>query len=792
MAAGGGKTEALTRRLRVHVRGAVQGVGFRPYVHRLAAELHLRGWVRNGPQGVDIEVEGPAASVESFRLRLPVEKPPHAVLQGLESTILDPLGYAGFEIRASATGGPRRTFVLPDIATCAACLEEILDPGERRYRYPFTNCTHCGPRATIIESLPYDRARTSMNGFPLCGDCRAEYEDPSDRRFHAQPIACPACGPRLELWADEATRIAAGEEALAGACDAIRAGQIVALKGVGGFQLLVDARNEGAVRRLRERKHREEKPLAIMAPSLAILGMIARAGPLEERLLDSPEAPIVLLEAQDGHGLAPSLAPGNPYLGVMLPYSPLHHLLMRDLGFPIVATSGNLSDEPLCTMNAEAFRRLQGIADRFLVHDRPIVRPVDDSVARVVLGRVTLLRRARGYAPLPLAIPDGEEVLLALGGQLKSTVALALGGEAFLSPHIGDLDHALADEQFRRTIADMKRLYDVEPRGVVCDAHPDYRSTRHAASLGLPVTAVQHHHAHMAAAMTENDLEGPALGVCWDGTGYGADGTIWGGEFLLAGRTGAFRRVAHLRPFRLPGGEAAARDPRRTAYGLLFEILGPAVEERTDLPPVASLTPTERRTLSRMLERGLNAPVTTSAGRLFDSVASLAGIAQETRFEAQPAMALEFAAGLPAAGGFGDPPYPLPLRAPQAPDLLWVLDWEPLLREILDDRARGSSPRTLSRRFHAGLAAGILEVARRMAEPRIVLSGGCFQNRLLMEETVRRLEGSGFAVSWHQRVPPNDGGLAFGQLAAVRRAAAARKAPAVDSGGAAYVPRDPR
>lgn len=793
MAAWPSATQPLIQRLRVHVRGAVQGVGFRPYVHRLASELELRGWVRNGPQGVDIEVEGPEESVESFRLRLPIERPPHAVFQGLEAALLDPLGYATFEIRASATDGPRLAFVLPDIATCTACREEIFDTAQRRYRYPFTNCTHCGPRATIIEELPYDRARTSMKGFTMCSDCRAEYEDPSDRRFHAQPIACPSCGPRLALLSGEAGRAAEGEEALAAACDAIREGRIVALKGLGGFQLLVDARSEEAVRRLRRRKRREEKPLAVMAPSLAGAREFARVGLLEERLLDSPEAPIVLLEALGEGALAPSVAPGNPYVGVMLPYTPLHHVLLAELGFPVVATSGNLSDEPLCIDQKEAAQRLNGIADLFLVHDRPIVRPLDDSVARVAVGRVTLLRRARGYAPLPFAMRGEGEALLAVGGQLKNTVALALGGEVFLSPHIGDLDHALADAQFVRTIADLERLYGVEPRAIACDEHPDYRSTRYASMRDLPVTTVQHHFAHLAAAMVENDLEGTVLGVCWDGTGYGTDGTIWGGEFLLSDALGSFRRAAHLRAFRLPGGDAASRDPRRAAYALLFEILGARAQERIDLAPVADLTEGERRTLARMIERGLNAPVTTSAGRLFDAVASLAAVSQATRFEGQSAMALEFAAGLPGADGLDDRPYPLVLRDPPARDGPFVLDWEPLVREILADIESGTAARTVSRRFHVGLAEAIVEVARRIAEPRVVLTGGCFQNRILLEEAVRRLRAAGFHVYWHQRVPCNDGGIALGQVAVVRRAMAAdTRSPALNQGVQTHVPRDPR
>ncbi len=758
------------RRLRVCVRGAVQGVGFRPFIYRLAAELGLAGWVNNSSQGVQIEVEGDQERLDQFLLRIEAERPPRSFIQSLEATLLDPVGYTGFEVRHSDDAGAKTALVLPDIATCPDCLREIFDPANRRYRYPFTNCTNCGPRFSIIEALPYDRATTTMRGFVMCPECQAEYDDPLDRRFHAQPNACPRCGPRLELWSPGGEVLAGGDEALRDAADAIRCGEIVAVKGLGGFHLMVDARNEAAVARLRRHKAREAKPFALMFPTLAAIRAECDVAPLEERLLRSPEAPIVLLrrswaaEAQRTL-IAGNVAPGNPYLGVMLPYTPLHHLLMVELGFPVVATSGNRTDEPICTDEREALVRLAGIADLFLVHNRPIARHVDDSVVRVALGRELVLRRARGYAPLPVHSGAGGPPVLAVGAHLKNTVAITRGSQVFLSQHIGDLETPQALAAVERVVRSFAGLYEWAPEVVACDMHPDYRSTRFArqtaAAHGAPVVPVQHHYAHVLACMAENELEGPLLGISWDGTGYGLDGTIWGGEFLRVGE-GGFERAAYLRPFRLPGGEAAVREPRRAAAGLLYEVFGQALFEMGDLAPLRAYSRQELAVLGRMLERGINAPWTSSAGRLFDAVAALLGLRQLARFEGQAAMELEWALDEAADGG----PYPFLLRQ-HSPAL--VVDWEPMLRAIVEQIRAGEPAGKIAAQFHTTLAAMIVAVAERIGEPRVVLTGGCFQNIALLARAVRQLQAAGFRPYWHQRIPPNDGGIALGQAVAAAR-----------------------
>ncbi len=865
-------------RLKLAVRGAVQGVGFRPFVHRLATELGLTGWVNNSAQGVFIEVEGRRVALDQFLLRVETEKPPRSLIQSKETAWLAGAGYQHFEIRASESGGDKTALVLPDSATCPDCLREILDPTNRRYHYPFTNCTHCGPRFSLIEALPYDRANTTMKSFWMCPACQAEYDDPLDRRFHAQPNACPVCGPQVELWPGDSgnysprndreppRRLAHGHDALLATVHVIRCGQIVAVKGIGGFHLLVDARNESAVRRLRERKQREAKPFALMFPSLESVKEVCEVSGLEARLLCSTEAPIVLLKslarphpsplpqerenrfaaageigcarfsehsqsklsetktaqktnalggsadscslspgarvrvrasAEQTHSeIAASTAPGNPNLGVMLPSNPLHHLLMAELGFPVIATSGNLSDEPICTDEFEALERLRGIADVLLVHNRPIVRHMDDSIVRVMLDRTMVLRRARGYAPLPIQVRSAEcgvRSVLAVGAHLKNSVALAVGEQVFISQHIGDLETEPAHDAFRRAAADLPRLYDAQPEVIAADLHPDYRSTKFAeeqvAQAALPAGSggifaahrvtkqgcsvnlqagspryigVQHHIAHVLSCIAENEIELPALGVAWDGTGYGTDGTIWGGEFFLV-TVDAVERVARLRPFRLPGGDAAVKEPRRAALGLLYELLGDEAFHRTELRPIAALSNSERATLKAMLARRLNSPLCSSMGRLFDAVASLAGLRQATRFEGQAAMELEFA----LEGTTTDAAYDFPLLPRGSPP---VLDWSPMVESILNDCRSGVSIAQISAKFHNALAEAVVRVAMHWECPRVALSGGCFQNRYLTERTVLRLRAEGFQPYWHQHVPPNDGGIALGQVMAARRA----------------------
>jgi hydrogenase maturation protein HypF len=773
-------------------------------VFRLARELGLAGWVNNSAQGVFVELEGPRPKLESFLNRLEFDKPPRSFIQSLESFWLDAKGYLGFSIRESEAGGATTALVMADIATCPECRAEIFDPQNRRYLYPFTNCTNCGPRFSIIDALPYDRANTSMKQFVMCGQCRAEYDDPADRRFHAQPNACPKCGPHLEFWDAEGNLVAKADgdnssRPLVEAARAISAGRIVAVKGLGGFHLMCAAGNDAAVQRLRQRKHRDEKPFALMCRSIEVVRAICEVSASEERLLRSPEAPIVLLRRSPRTTIAPtirtigdavssSVAPGNPNLGVMLPCTPLHHLLLSSIEGPVIATSGNLSDEPICIDEREALERLKGVADLFLVHNRPIRRHVDDSIARVMAGRELVLRRARGYAPLPIQMRNAERgvgtdpeapsysalppdsalrtphsalpTVLAVGAHLKNAVALAVGPHAFISQHIGDLETPQAYEAFKRVIADLQGLFASPAAQIAADLHPDYLSSEFARKAGRPLRAVQHHVAHVLACMGENQIEPPALGVSWDGTGYGLDGTIWGGEFFRINDSG-FERVAHLRQFRLPGAEQAVREPRRSALGLLFEALGPTVFERPHLAPLASFSSGEFATLKAMLERKINSPLTSSVGRLFDAVASLAGLCQTARFEGQAAMQLEFALDTAADAGA----YELVLEESPAGA---VLDWRPGLGALLEDLARKTEVSRVSARFHNMLVEAVVRAALRIGLEKVVLSGGCFQNRYLAETTINRLVQAGFRVYWHQRVPPNDGGICLGQVVAAR------------------------
>ena len=632
------------QRLRLDMTGAVQGVGFRPFVHRLAVSERLGGFVRNTGAGVSLEVEGRPQALNRFLARLDAEIRPPARIHRRHAGWIPVQGEQDFVIAPSTTSDRRSAVVLPDLATCSDCLKEIFDPDDRRYRYPFTTCVQCGPRYSIIEALPYDRARTAMRRYPMCTACQAEYDDPGSRRFHAEANACPDCGPRLALWDSAGNVVTTHHQALESAVGVLCRGQIVALKGLGGFQLLVDARNDAAVRQMRNRKRRPTKPFALMVPTFTDATAIATLSPEEKQLLCSAAAPIVLLRARsDATLIAPSVAPSNPQLGVMLPYTPLHHLLMEALGFPIVATSGNRGGEPIVADEDEALDRLKGIADVFLVHDRPILRPVDDSVVRLMAGREVILRCARGYAPLSLDDPSVGAPELAVGGHQKNAVAVAVGGQVILGPHIGDLDQAETRAAFMHTVEGLTTLYDVCPETVGCDQHPDYFSTRFGAGLGPKVCRVPHHLAHVLSGRIDNELVEPVLGVAWDGTGYGDDGSIWGGEFLVIDGL-SYRRAAHLTPFRLPGGEAAVREPRRAALGALHAIFGAETFAMMDLHPVTAFSPAELRLLATMLDRGVNSPWTSSAGRLFDAVASILGLQQRSFFEGDAAMAVEFAA----------------------------------------------------------------------------------------------------------------------------------------------------
>jgi hydrogenase maturation protein HypF len=719
------EAKSVAQRLRIKLRGAVQGVGFRPFVYRLATEMELTGWVLNSSSGLVVEVEGPPEELRLFEQRLESERPKASVVTVHDSAWIAAEGSSRFEIHASDSDTGKSVNVLPDLATCADCRAEFLDPANRRFQYPFTNCTNCGPRYSIVLDIPYDRPNTAMRDFVLCPACREEYESPANRRFHAQPNACPVCGPKLD-------------GTIAAVAEALRGGQIVALKGIGGFQLLVDARQPAAVARLRQRKHREEKPLALMMPSLDMAREYCEISPAELELLESPAAPIVLLQPKPGTDLAWNVAHCSPYLGIMLPYSPLHHLLMQAFPFPLIATSGNRSDEPIAIANEEAKCRLKDIADHFLIHNRPIVRACDDSVVRLTRGRAGILRRARGYAPLGIRVAREVPPVLAVGGHLKNTVGIGIGRDVFLSQHIGDLETLEARRAFERAIEDLCRLYSFKPEAVVCDMHPDYASTHWAEQSGLPMIRVQHHQAHVAACAAENGVEGAYLGVSWDGTGYGLDGAIWGGEFFRV-EGDQYERVAHLRSFVLPGGDAAVRQGWRSAASLRFELFGAEAADFRVRP---------------MLARGIHLVPTTSVGRLFDAVASISGIAHENRFEGQAAMLLENEIGC--------------LRTERAYALPGG-DWSALISAVVADSRGGVPIPEISARFHNALVSWIAEVALKVGLKQVVLSGGVFQNGYLTERAAAVLESRGFRVYTHRQVPPNDGGIALGQAVMARR-----------------------
>jgi hydrogenase maturation protein HypF len=758
------------RRVAIAVRGVVQGVGFRPFVFNAAQRLKLAGWVLNEADTVRIEVAGSDDQVESFLAVLRETAPSQARIEAIDVVEMDPRANhlpEGFEIRASQGQASPRPTIPADLATCSECLTEIRTEGERRYRYPFTNCTNCGPRWSIIERLPYDRPQTSMATFEMCADCRREYEDPTDRRFHAQPIACPECGPRLELLDVLGRPTVAGDEALGEAASAVLAGQVVAVKGLGGFQLLVDATNDDAVRRLRDRKRRYDKPLAVMFRSLDVLVQRCLVSDTEVDALRGHEAPILLLRLRCDESaivdIAPTVAPANPYLGVMLPYTPLHHLLMEAIDRPIVCTSGNLSEEPMATSNDDAVKRLGQIADLFLVHDRPIVRPVDDSVARMGIRRPQVLRRARGYAPQPIPLGESGPCLLAVGGHLKNTVALAIDDQAVLSQHVGDLDNLASIDVHRQAITDLIEFFQCRPEAVACDMHPDYASTRTAERLAaeweVPLIPVQHHQAHVAACVAEHGLLGPVLGFSWDGTGYGPDGTVWGGE-VLSCRDDGFSRVGHLRTFPLPGGDRAGREPRCSAAGLLFEILGADAAEIAK----AWFRPMELTNLITLLKRQVNSPRTSSMGRLFDAVACLCGLAPVISFEGEAAMDLEFAVDENETVA-----YPFEeVDGPNGP----VADWEPLARAVLEDRDSGLGVERISARFHNAIVDWAERVSTRIECSTVVLSGGCFQNAVLSTRIFERLSKRGLDVYTQEKVPPGDGAVALGQLLIARRSLA--------------------
>ncbi len=748
------------RRIKFELEGIVQGVGFRPCVNRLATRLDLTGWITNTSNGVTIDIEGESYTVKNFYNSLLKELPPLARIDNIQQQKLTPVGFHTFTIKESEADKNQTALISPDVSTCPDCLDEILDKSNRRYAYPFTNCTNCGPRFSILENMPFDRSNTTMKNFRMCDQCQSEYESINNRRYHAQANTCPDCGPQLSLWDQSGQTIADKNNALLAAVDAISEGKIVALKGIGGFQLIVDASNDEAVSRLRQRKARPHKPFALMFPTEEDIEHYCELSKQENELLNNNAAPIVLLRRREQNNniqtLAESIAPNNPYYGVMLPYSPLHHLLMHKLGFPVIATSGNLSGDPIVIDENEALLRLNNITDYYLVHDRPIVTPLDDSVVQIVANRCLMIRRARGLAPFSLPVTNSENTILALGGHLKSTVALTIGNKAIISPHIGSLDNIYSRKQYETTINHLQQLYNT-PSYLTCDQHPNYYSSHYANKKQLKTLPVQHHVAHIISCMEDNNMNESVLGVTWDGTGYGEDNTIWGGEFFVV-EGSTVKRVASLRPFALPGGEKAIEEPRRAAIGLLYEVFGNDVFADETLKPLNAFTGNERKLLQHMLQQKINSPMTSSMGRLFDAVASLSGLMQTTSFEGQAAMALEFAIDKEHA----DRSYAFTLKQDITSDL-FIIDWQPMIENIIKEIKDNVSTSIIAKTFHNTLVKMILCIAKQIGKKNIVLSGGCFQNRCLSELTIQRLKESGFKPHWHQHLPPNDGGLALGQ-----------------------------
>ncbi|MGH3940513.1 MAG: carbamoyltransferase HypF [Pseudonocardiaceae bacterium] len=737
-------------RVGVRLEGVVQGVGFRPYVHSLASRFGLSGKVGNDTAGVFVEIEGAEAAVQDFLAALPVEAPPMASIEHIRTSHLVPTGEPDFRIVASNSSGRRDTLISADSATCADCLRELADPTDRRFDYPFINCTNCGPRFTIVRDVPYDRPLTTMAPFTMCDACAGEYHDPIDRRFHAQPVCCPACGPHLRLIGSDGAELPG--DPLAEAAAMLVGGAVLAVKGLGGYHVATLASDAAATALLRARKRREDKPFAVMVADLDAAHRLCLIDPVAERVLASRRRPVVLLPRRPDAILAPAIAPGNRSLGLMLPYTPLHHLLLRNTAAPIVLTSGNISDEPIAYADDDARRRLPKIADAFLTHDREIHMRTDDSVVRVFRGVELPVRRSRGYAPEPLTLAHpAPRPILGCGAELKSTFCLARGRHAFVSHHIGDLENYETLRSFTEGIAHFQRLFDVAPQVVAHDLHPEYLSTKYALELAeVELIAVQHHHAHIASCLADNGAAGPVLGVAFDGLGYGTDGTLWGGEFLLADLVG-FQRLGHLVPVPLPGGATAIRQPWRMAAAYLG----------SEAPDELKRRHTEQwDTVLAMADRGVNAPLTSSAGRLFDAVAAILRVRDSINYEGQAAVELEQWATRAETGSY-------PATVTGGPVL--QLHGTDLVRCVVDDLRAGVTPAVIATRFHHGVADAIVRVCCLLRETTAVevaaLSGGVFQNILLLERTVAGLEQAGFRVLTHSRVPPNDGGISLGQVA---------------------------
>ncbi len=754
-------SRAILARKAIDVTGIVQGVGFRPFIYRLAQECNLTGFIANTPAGVTIEVQGDPDLLDRFLVRLASELPPLAKITSLLSRDAEPQAETAFRIVSSRLDAPPKALISPDVAVCGDCLLEMMNPRDRRFRYPFINCTNCGPRFTIIRDIPYDRARTSMASFQMCAACQAEYDDPANRRFHAQPNACWDCGPQLQLWAADGSHINVAEP-LRETARLLEKDGIVAVKGLGGFHLACNARSEAAVNILRERKRRVEKPFAVMLRRIEDVDRSCVVDDAARKLLLSIERPIVLLPRKPDSGLADGIAPRNRFLGVFLPYTPLHHLLFSGGKFDaLVMTSANLSEEPIAIDNEEAVRRLQGIADAYLVHNRDILRRCDDSVVRLAAGRTQMLRRSRGFVPVPVPLEHESQPILAVGGELKNTICIVRGSEAFLSQHIGDLENLESYSFFEEAVQHLQRILEVHPKVIAYDLHPDYFSTKWALgqdSEDVRLIGVQHHHAHIASCMAENHLDGKVIGIALDGTGYGTDGAVWGGEVLLADYAG-FERAAHFEYIPLPGGAAAIHEPWRVALSYLVKHYVKDLDT-LDLPFIRGIDSRRRQIIQQMIDRQIHSPRTSSCGRLFDAVASLAGIRSTVNYEAQAAIELEMAAHDSTDEGA----YPFDLL-PDGPN--WQIGTLSLFEALLHDIRRQQPVSDISRRFHAGLAAMFVDLADKIREQsqlnRICLSGGCFQNVLLFQLMLDALRAKSFEVYFHSEVPAGDGGISLGQ-----------------------------
>ena len=744
--------------MQINIEGIVQGVGFRPFIYKLARGLNLSGYVLNNTTGVSIEVEGESSDLQEFIDTVKTQPPPQAEIFEIRSKHTNPVGYEDFEIRESEGLEEKFVPVSPELATCKECLSELFDLKDRRYRYPFINCTDCGPRFTIVKDIPYDRKFTTMSAFQMCEKCHSEYHDPVNRRFHAQPNACPVCGPRLFLFDNERKEVPV-DDVISAACKLLKEGKIIAVKGLGGYHLACDAVNSNAVSKLRARKFREHKPFAIMVKDIETAREICFINGKEEQLLSGVKRPVVLMKKRPDAPVSREVAPNQKYFGVMLPYTPLHHLLLAESGLILVMTSANVSSEPIVFEDKDAFDRLSGITDYYVVHNREIHIRTDDSVSRVERGKDVVLRRARGYAPHPLLMKHpfpGQ--ILACGAELKNTFCLTRGPYAFLSHHIGDLENMETLSSFETGIEYFKRIFNIEPTLVAYDLHPEYLSTKYAQSLkNIRKAGIQHHHAHIVSCMSDNDLEGEIIGVSFDGTGYGLDGNIWGGEFLICDY-GNFQRIAHFEYFQLNGGEKAIKEPWRTAASFLYKIYGDDMMD-LNIDFVRGLDRDKWHILKQMIAKGINSPLTSSAGRIFDAVSALLGIRKEIYYEGQAAIELEMKADSADMGR-----YEFAYREIDGKTEI-VLD--PLIKEIVSDLEKGVSAETISARFHNTIAVIIsdmcLKIKNQSGINRVALSGGVFQNSLLVEKTYSLLERSGLKVYTHHRVPTNDGGLSLGQ-----------------------------